>query len=127
MSEAVSMGCSEALDRLSCSSKAAYAVRFTGDRMCANRFTGDRMCANRFTGDRICANRFKGDRICANRFTGDRMCANRFTGDRICANRETPENKEESKLDKADSCTTEEPRSNATVRKIMATVLRNFL
>ena len=39
ISEAVSMTCSQAFDRLSCSSKAISAVRFTGDRTCANRET----------------------------------------------------------------------------------------
>jgi len=40
------MRCSQALDRLFCSSKAVSAVRFTAERTRANCFTGDRTSAN---------------------------------------------------------------------------------
>ena len=46
ISKAVSMRCSQALDRLFCSSKAVSAVRFTAERTCSNCFTGDRTSAN---------------------------------------------------------------------------------
>ena len=85
MSEAVSMRCSHALDRLSCSSKAVSAVRFAGDRTCADCESPEHVL--------------------------------------ILRHQKT---KKLPRLGKAYSCATEEPRSNATVRKIMATDLRNF-